>query len=63
MWAERFGLDLPATKRFSLILEDTDNWNYNGINGAFYALDPDFTIDIGDTEFEGGQYWWQNALV
>jgi hypothetical protein len=63
MWAERFGLDLPATKRFSLILEDTDNWNYNGINGAFYALDPDFTIEIGETEFEGGQYWWQNALV
>lgn len=63
MWAERFGLDLPAAKRFSLILEDAENWAYNGISGAFYALDPDFTIEIGDTEFEGGQYWWQNALV
>ena len=63
MWAERFGLDLPASKRFSFILEDVDNWNYNGINGAFYALDPDFTIEIGDTEFEGGQYWWQNSLI
>ncbi len=63
MWAERFGLDLTATKRFGLILEDTENWNYNGIHGAFYALDPDFTIEVGDTEFEGGQYWWQNAIV
>ncbi|MEL0628300.1 ATP-binding protein [Psychromonas aquatilis] len=62
MWAENFGLDLPASKRFGFILEDADNWIYNGINSAFYAPDPDFTIEIGDTESECGQYWWQNSL-
>ncbi|MBB1281540.1 helix-turn-helix domain-containing protein [Pseudoalteromonas sp. SR41-1] len=62
MWRERFDLDLSASKRFSFILEDTENWNYNGNNGAFYTLDPDFTIEIGDTECEGGQYWWQNCF-
>jgi len=62
MWVERFGLDLTASKRFSFILEDAENWNYDGINEAFYALDPDFTIEVGNTECEGGQYWWQNSF-
>ncbi|HIF9354178.1 TPA: ATP-binding protein [Photobacterium damselae] len=63
MWLERFGLDLPAITRFQLLLEDTENWVYNGINGAFYALDPDFTISISEEEYRGGNFWWQNTLV
>ncbi|ASM51569.1 hypothetical protein PESP_a3814 [Pseudoalteromonas espejiana DSM 9414] len=62
MWVERFGLDLTASKRFSFILEDAENWKYDGINEAFYALDPDFTIEVSNTECEGGQYWWQNSF-
>lgn len=63
MWLERFGLDLPAITRFQLLLEDTDNWIYNGINGAFYALDPDFTISISEDDCRGGNFWWQNTLI
>lgn len=63
MWSERFGLDLPAPKRFSTILEDSENWVYDGINKAYYAIDPDFTIDIGEVECEGGNYWWQNIPI
>ncbi|MDW1916591.1 MULTISPECIES: ATP-binding protein [Vibrio] len=63
MWLERFGLDLPAITRFQLLLEDTDNWIYNGINGAFYALDPDFTISISEEDYRGGNFWWQNTLI
>lgn len=62
MWVERFGLDLTASKRFSFILEDAENWKYDGINEAFYALDPDFTIEVSNIECEGGQYWWQNSF-
>ncbi|WP_052241789.1 hypothetical protein [Plesiomonas shigelloides] len=61
--SERFGLDLPAPKRFSTILEDSENWVYDGINKAYYAIDPDFTIDIGEVEYEGGNYWWQNIHI
>ncbi|MDH5920559.1 ATP-binding protein [Vibrio splendidus] len=63
MWQERFGLDLPAITRFQLLLKDTDNWVYNGINGAFYALDPDFTISISEEDYRGGNFWWQNVLI
>lgn len=63
MWLERFGLDLPAAARFKLLLEDTDNWIYNGVNGAFYALDPDFTISISEDDYRGGNFWWQNTLI
>lgn len=62
MWYERFGLDLSAPKRFSTILEDSGNWVYDGINKSYYLIDPDFTIDIGQIEYEGGNYWWQNVL-
>jgi len=63
MWIERFGLDLPAATRFMLLLEDTENWVYDGINSAYYSLDPDFTISITGEEYRGGQYWWQNTLI
>lgn len=63
MWSERFGLDLSAPKRFSIILEDSENWIYDGVDKAYYAVDPDFTIEIGELEYEGGNYWWQNVLV
>ena len=63
MWSERFGLDISAPKRFSTILEDSSNWVYDGINKAYYTIDPDFTIEIGEVEHEGGNYWWQNVLV
>lgn len=62
MWFERFGLDLSAPKRFSTILEDSGNWVYDGVNKAYYAIDPDFTIDIGEVESDGGNYWWQNVF-
>jgi hypothetical protein len=63
MWLEKFGLDLPVPKRFSYILEDTKSWVYNGIDSAYYELDPDFTIKIGETELKGEQYWWQKVLI
>lgn len=63
MWLERFGLDLPAAARFKLLLKDTDNWIYNGVNGAYYALDPDFTISISEDDYRGGNFWWQNTLI
>lgn len=63
MWTERFGLNLSAIDRFSLILEDSKNWIYDGINKAYYSNDSSFTIEIGDIEYTGGSYWWQTALI
>lgn len=60
MWFERFGLNLTAPDRFSILLEDAKCWDYDGISQAFYSNDPDFTIEIGSVEHEGGNYWWQN---
>ncbi|OEG04289.1 hypothetical protein BFG06_21805 [Aeromonas caviae] len=60
MWFERFGLNLTAPDRLSILLEDAKCWNYDGISQAFYSNDPDFTIEIGSVEHEGGNYWWQN---
>ncbi|WP_226646329.1 ATP-binding protein [Microbulbifer variabilis] len=63
MWHERFGLGLRPDERFSVILEDVDNWEYNGIDGAYYILDPDYKLEIGEKEYTGGNYWWQNELA
>ncbi|HDR2621423.1 TPA: ATP-binding protein [Enterobacter chuandaensis] len=59
MWRERFNLDLAPADRIVRLLLDYDNWEYDGISEAYYRLDPDFAINIGDTEKGiGGQYWW-----
>ncbi|MUK43331.1 ATP-binding protein [Aliivibrio fischeri] len=60
MWKERFGLDLTAKDKFSYILLDMKNWQYDGISHAYYTLDPDYTIEIGEEESGNGNYWWQN---
>jgi hypothetical protein len=62
MWRERFGLDQKSTEKFKSILLDYQNWKYDGISKAFYVLDPDYLIEIGDEECSSGKYWWQNAF-
>jgi hypothetical protein len=62
MWREQFGLDKKASERFVDLLLDYENWKYDGINGAFYDIDPDYTIEIGDGESSGGKFWWQEIL-
>ncbi len=63
MWRERFGLDKKASERFVDILRDTSNWKYDGVSQAFYDLDPDYTIQIGDDGQSGGKFWWEANLV
>lgn len=62
MWRERYGLDLKATEKFKSILLDYEHWQYDGINKAFYDLDPDYTVEIGESEKLKGTYWWQKIL-
>jgi len=62
MWRERFHLDLKSTEKFKLILLDYENWQYDGIDSAFYNLDPDYSILIGSREEQGGNFWWQNIF-
>ena len=62
MWRERFGLNDSASKRFIDVLLDFNNWQYDGIDSAFYDVDPDYTIKIGESETEGGKFWWEKGL-
>ncbi len=62
MWRERFGLDQKASDRFRDILLDYNNWQYDGVSKAYYELDPDYTIEIGNVESIGGKYWWEEGL-
>jgi len=62
MWREQFGLDKKASERFIDLLLDFENWKYDGISGAFYDIDPDYTIEIGYGESSGGKFWWQEDL-
>lgn len=62
MWRERFRLDLKSTEKFKSILLDYKNWQYDGIDSAFYNLDPDYSIKIGAKEEQGGKFWWQNIF-
>lgn len=63
MWRERFSLDSPPLERFSSILEDVDNWEYDGISSAYYKLDPDYKINIGEKTEEGNNRWWLDHPV
>jgi hypothetical protein len=62
MWRERFGLNDKASDRFKKVLLDFNNWKYDGIDSAFYDIDPDFTIEIGDSETDGGKFWWEEGF-
>ena len=62
MWRERFGLNDTASKRFIDVLLDFNNWQYDGIDSAFYDVDPDYTIKIGESETEEGKFWWEKGL-
>lgn len=62
MWRERFRLDLKSTEKFKSILLDYKNWQYDGVDNAFYNLDPDYSIKIGSKEERGGKFWWQNIF-
>ena len=62
MWRERFRLDLKSTEKFKSILLDYENWQYDGIDKAFYNLDSDYSIEIGSKEEKGGKFWWQNIF-
>lgn len=62
MWRERFGLNDKASDRFMNVLVDFNNWQYDGIDSAFYDIDPDYTIEIGDSETDGGKFWWEEGL-
>lgn len=62
MWRERFGLDKKVSERFISILLDFKNWKYDGISQAFYEIEPEFTIEIGDSEGTGGKFWWEESL-
>ncbi len=62
MWRQRFGLDKKASERFIDVLVDFKNWKYDGINKAFYDIDPDYTIEIGGDEGSGGKFWWEEGL-
>jgi len=62
MWRERFGLNDSASKRFIDVLLDFNNWQYDGIDSAFYDVDPDYTIKIGESETEEGKFWWEKGL-
>lgn len=59
MWREPFNLDQAPADRIVRLLLDYDNWEYDGISEAYYRLDPDYAIHIGDTEKDmGGQHRW-----
>jgi hypothetical protein len=62
MWRERLGLNKKASERFIDILLDYKNWKYDGINKAFYDIDPDYTIEIDGDEEPGGKFWWEEGL-
>lgn len=63
MWRERFGLDEKASDRFNQVLLDFKSWKYDGVSSAFYDIDPDYTIEIGDSESSGGKFWWEDGLL
>lgn len=62
MWRQRFGLDKKSSDRFVDVLVDYNNWIYDGISKAFYDVDPDYTIEIGEDEGSGGKFWWEEGL-
>ena len=51
---------LNAVDEFKHILMDYSNWRYDGIDGAVYLSDPDYTIKILDPGpgYGAGNYWW-----
>ena len=64
MWRERFNLDLAPADRIVRLLLDYDNWEYDGISEAYYRLDPDYAIHIGNTEKDiGGHHWWSTISI
>ena len=63
MWRQRFGLDKKASDRFINVLLDVANWKYDGIDSAFYDVDPDFTIKIESKNEAGGEYWWEKKVL
>jgi len=62
MWRKRFGLDDKASDRFIQVLLDFKNWQYDGESLAFYDIDPDYTIKIGESESSAGKFWWEKGL-
>lgn len=62
MWRQRFGLDKKASERFIDVLVDFKSWKYDGVSKAFYDIDPDYTIEIGDYEGAGGRFWWEEGV-
>ena len=62
MWRERLGLNDKATEKFIHLLKDYENWVYDGYGKAFYDISPDYTIEIENTDEEGGKFWWEDYL-
>lgn len=62
MWYQRFGLNKTASERFIDVLLDVNNWKYNGVDKAFYDVDSDYTLAIGESERSRGYFWWEKEL-
>lgn len=52
MWKERFGLTVPPSERFKLILLEYKNWNLDigNKNYGYYKPNPEFKIEIGESK-------------
>lgn len=59
MWRERFGLDMPPLEKARLYLLDYKNWEWDGVDFAYYKYFPEFTIKIGTYSNRNEKHvWW-----
>jgi hypothetical protein len=61
MWRERFGLDVSPIEKLKIYLLDYENWEWDGIDSAYYTSFPEFTIKIMSDEDEKERekiVWW-----
>lgn len=64
MWRERFGLDVSPLEKVKLYLLEYGNWEWDGVDFAYYKYFPEFTIKIGSSSVRNDKsVWWDQWPV
>lgn len=64
MWRERFGLDVSPMEKVKLYLLEYGNWEWDGVDFAYYKYFPEFTIKIGSSSVRNDKsVWWDQWPV
>lgn len=64
MWRERFGLDSSPLEKIKLYLLEYENWEWDGVDFAYYKYFPEFTIKISSSSERNDKLvWWDRWPV